>query len=84
MNFGDWEMFKVMIVSLREHELTLVTQAEEGSTKNVRFSIKKQDRSAEKKRDSVKREEQEKDLRRSSSTASKHSIMENQVRITIF
>ena len=29
MNFGDWEMYKVMIVSLREHEMTSVTRQDE-------------------------------------------------------
>lgn len=37
MNFGDWEMFKVMIVSLREHEMTTVLRQDE--SKNVRFSV---------------------------------------------
>lgn len=39
MNFGDWEMFKVMIVSLREQELTSVMKQDEA--KNVRFSVVK-------------------------------------------
>lgn len=37
MSFGDWEMFKVVIVSLREHELTSVMKQDE-SNRNVRFS----------------------------------------------
>lgn len=37
MNFGDWEMFKVIIVSLREQELTNVMKQDEA--KNVRFSV---------------------------------------------
>lgn len=81
MSFGDWEMFKVMVISLREHELTSVVQAEESAAKNVRFVVSKnkQERSSDKKRDTSKREEGEKELRRSSSTSSKHSSMENQV-----
>lgn len=39
MNFGDWEMFKVIIVSLREQELTNVMKQDEG--RNVRFSVVK-------------------------------------------
>lgn len=34
MTFGDWELFKVMILSLREQQL-LATESEE--TKNVKF-----------------------------------------------
>lgn len=37
MNFGDWEMFKVVIVSMREHEVTSVMKQDE-SNRNVRFS----------------------------------------------
>lgn len=37
MTFGDWEMFKVVIVSMREHELTSVMKQDE-SNRNVRFS----------------------------------------------
>lgn len=37
MSFGDWEMFKVVIVSMREHELTSVMKQDE-SSRNVRFS----------------------------------------------
>lgn len=29
MNFGDWEMFRVLIVSLREHEMTTVIKQHE-------------------------------------------------------
>lgn len=39
MNFGDWELFRMVIISLREHEVTSVTQMEEtGSSRNVRFA----------------------------------------------
>lgn len=34
MTFGDWELFKVIILSLREQQL-LATESEE--TKNVKF-----------------------------------------------
>lgn len=36
MSFGDWEMFKVAIVSLREQELTTLLKQEDG--KSLRFS----------------------------------------------
>lgn len=38
MNFGDWEMFRVMIVSLRQQEMTVVMRQDEA--KNVRFVAK--------------------------------------------
>ena len=40
MNFGDWEMFRVLIVSLREHEMTSIVKQDE--SKNVRASVPKQ------------------------------------------
>ncbi|KAK6637747.1 hypothetical protein RUM44_008169 [Polyplax serrata] len=72
MNFGDWEMFKVMIISLREHELSCVSQAEEIGAKNVRFHILKD----KKQQSSEKVRDQEKESRRLSS---KPSAMESQV-----
>ncbi|KAK4875156.1 hypothetical protein RN001_011578 [Aquatica leii] len=39
MSFGDWEMFRVLIVSLREYEMTRVTKHDE--TKNVRMAVNK-------------------------------------------
>lgn len=38
MSFGDWELFRMVIVSLREHELTSVTTQEEGP-RSVRFIV---------------------------------------------
>nr|XP_022916026.1 kinase D-interacting substrate of 220 kDa isoform X5 [Onthophagus taurus] len=38
MNFGDWEMFKVLIVSLREHEMTSVLVQDE--MRNSRYPSK--------------------------------------------
>jgi hypothetical protein len=38
MNFGDWELFRMLIVSLREQELAVVTHQEELASKNVRFA----------------------------------------------
>uniref|UniRef100_A0A1B6DF02 Uncharacterized protein n=2 Tax=Clastoptera arizonana TaxID=38151 RepID=A0A1B6DF02_9HEMI len=39
MNFGDWELFRMVIVSLREHEVMSITQQEETSNnRNVRFA----------------------------------------------
>ncbi|XP_046681629.1 kinase D-interacting substrate of 220 kDa B isoform X2 [Homalodisca vitripennis] len=39
MGFGDWEIFRMVIVSLREQELTAVSQLEETvSSRNVRFA----------------------------------------------
>lgn len=29
MSFGDWEMFKVILISLREHEITSVLHQNE-------------------------------------------------------
>lgn len=29
MSFGDWEMFKVLLISLREHEITSVLHQNE-------------------------------------------------------
>lgn len=74
MSFGDWEMFKVVIITLREYELTFVTQAEELATKNVRFLFSRDKRASEKKRDHSK--EQDKDCRR---ITSKSTPVENQV-----
>jgi hypothetical protein len=37
MNFGDWELFRMLVVSLREQELAVVTHQEEIGSKNVRF-----------------------------------------------
>ncbi|KAF5273996.1 hypothetical protein FQA39_LY01111 [Lamprigera yunnana] len=39
MSFGDWEMFRVLIVSLREYEMTHVTKQDE--SKNVRMTVTK-------------------------------------------
>jgi len=38
MSFGDWELFRVFIVSLREQELAIITHQEELNSKNVRFA----------------------------------------------
>lgn len=35
MNFGDWEMFRVLIVSLREHEMTNIGTFNETRTTTV-------------------------------------------------
>lgn len=40
MNFGDWEMFRVLIVSLREQEMTSVIRQDE-SKNTVRFTVSK-------------------------------------------
>ena len=39
MTFGDWELFRMVIVSLREHELTTVTTAQEEGPRSVRFTV---------------------------------------------
>lgn len=70
MAFGDWELFKLLVVSLRELELTAVTQTEETLGRNVRFSERK--RLSEKKRG-------DSDKDRKPPSAAKHSLMENQV-----
>lgn len=38
MSFGDWELFRMVIVSLREQELTTLTTQEEGP-RSVRFIV---------------------------------------------
>lgn len=38
MGFGDWELFRMVIVSLREQELSSFTTNDEGS-RSVRFSV---------------------------------------------
>lgn len=38
MSFGDWELFRMVVVSLREQELTSFTTQEEGS-RSVRFIV---------------------------------------------
>lgn len=38
MAFGDWELFRMVIVSLREMELLSYTTYEEGS-RSVRFTV---------------------------------------------
>ncbi|KAL1459851.1 hypothetical protein WDU94_011804 [Cyamophila willieti] len=38
MNFGDWELFKMMIVSLREYESCVTTTDETTSTNRVKFN----------------------------------------------
>lgn len=76
MSFGDWEMFRVCIVSLREHELTSVVKQDEQSNKNVRF-VDSTPLTRERK-GSISKEKDltVKDLRKS---GSKQSIMEKQV-----
>ena len=39
MNFGDWELFRMLIVSLREQELCVYSHQEEQNSKNVRFAV---------------------------------------------
>nr|CAD7439792.1 unnamed protein product [Timema bartmani] len=39
MNFGDWELFRMIVVSLREQELTCFSHQEELNYKNVRFAV---------------------------------------------
>lgn len=38
MSFGDWELFRMVIVSLREQELTTFMTQEEGP-RSVRFHV---------------------------------------------
>jgi hypothetical protein len=38
MNFGDWELFRMLVASLREQELAVITHQEELTSKNVRFA----------------------------------------------
>lgn len=83
MSFGDWEMFKVVIVSLREHELTSVMKQDE--SRNVRFTMVKpqQSTSGLEKRPSVSSKSSnggEKEKPQVEINRSKQSIMEKQVR----
>ena len=40
MNFGDWELFKMMIASLREHEMTTICKKNERNFKVDDFKRK--------------------------------------------
>ncbi|XP_054258040.1 kinase D-interacting substrate of 220 kDa B isoform X3 [Macrosteles quadrilineatus] len=78
MGFGDWEMFRIIIVSLREHELSNVMTLEETSAnRNVRFvqnsSQSSQDRS---KNSGPPSSNQQNDKDR---VAAKQTVMEKQV-----
>lgn len=40
MSFGDWELFRMLAVALRERELTSFSQVDEtNANKNVRFTV---------------------------------------------
>lgn len=40
MSFGDWELFRMLAVALRERELTSFNQVDEtNANKNVRFTV---------------------------------------------
>ncbi|KAK7871770.1 hypothetical protein R5R35_014036 [Gryllus longicercus] len=39
MNFGDWEMFRMVITSLRDSELASLSHMDEYNNKNVRFAV---------------------------------------------
>ena len=38
MSFGDWELFRMVVISLREQELSSFTTHEEG-LRSVRFTV---------------------------------------------
>ncbi|XP_017768310.1 PREDICTED: kinase D-interacting substrate of 220 kDa isoform X3 [Nicrophorus vespilloides] len=90
MSFGDWEMFKVMIVSLREHELTTVIQQDE--SKNVRFTIGKKQvvpSTSESRKGSLTGKpvtsgsESELKIQNDTSSRNKQSVMEKQYQVTL-
>jgi hypothetical protein len=43
MSFGDWELFRMVVVSLREQELTVLITQEEGP-RSVRFVVDSDER----------------------------------------
>ncbi|RZF45584.1 hypothetical protein LSTR_LSTR017092 [Laodelphax striatellus] len=77
MTFGDWEIFKRVIASLREHEHSSVTQTEE--TKKPRF-LQRNNSQSEKRVNSLKTQnmgiaQADKNER----VVAKQSVMEKQV-----
>lgn len=68
MSFGDWEMFRVLIVSLREHELTSVMRQDE--SKNVRFSVTDS---------AIEHRKKDFDGKHGKPSTSKHNVLEKQV-----
>jgi len=39
MSFGDWELFRMLTVAMRDHEFTSFSQSDEAMAKNVRFTV---------------------------------------------
>ncbi|PSN34444.1 hypothetical protein C0J52_21643 [Blattella germanica] len=85
MNFGDWELFRMLVVSLREQELTSFSHQEEMNPKNVRFAVptnvaasQSQDRKGMSSKSSGQLEK-EKSNRGDTRSANKQTIMEKQV-----
>ncbi|XP_069672913.1 kinase D-interacting substrate of 220 kDa B isoform X3 [Periplaneta americana] len=85
MNFGDWELFRMLIVSLREQELSIITHQEELNSKNVRFAVPSHlvgPQAPERKGMNPKasgQHEKEKSSRNDARSANKQTVMEKQV-----
>ncbi|XP_023721158.1 kinase D-interacting substrate of 220 kDa B isoform X5 [Cryptotermes secundus] len=89
MNFGDWELFRMLIVSLREQELAVITHQEELSSKNVRFadpSLRMTSQAPERKGMTPKtsgQHEKEKSSRGDARSTNKQTVMEKQYQVTL-
>ncbi|XP_049858446.1 kinase D-interacting substrate of 220 kDa B isoform X1 [Schistocerca gregaria] len=86
MSFGDWELFRMLIVSLRETEFYGPNQQEELTSKNVRFSVPtrqfmppSQERKGLSSKQAGSLEKEKSSSRSESRTASKQTVMEKQV-----
>lgn len=79
MNFGDWELFRMVLVSLREHEVTSITQMEEtGSSRNVRFAT--QDMTQQDRRSVISKGQQPNNSQvEKERVVAKQTVMEKQV-----
>ncbi|XP_034241377.1 kinase D-interacting substrate of 220 kDa B isoform X3 [Thrips palmi] len=88
MSFGDWELFRMLAVALREREMTSFSQVDEtNANKNVRFSVPSiqatgppQDRERERRPSASKMAPSDKD---GIALRAKPSIMEKQYQVTL-
>ncbi|KAJ1531607.1 hypothetical protein ONE63_000279 [Megalurothrips usitatus] len=88
MSFGDWELFRMLAVTLREREFTSFSQVDEtNANKNVRFTVPSiqatappQDRERERRPSASKMAPSDKD---GMSLRAKPSIMEKQWQVTL-
>ncbi|XP_066998257.1 kinase D-interacting substrate of 220 kDa B [Anabrus simplex] len=81
MSFGDWELFRMIITSLREYELLSLSQQE----KNVRFSVPAtiQDRKGINAKSSSQLEKEKPTSRPETRSTSKQTIIEKQYQVTL-